>query len=115
QRNLKLNTKLLEQARDAINTSHEKAISLYSEAKTVGILDGAVDGANADGIIEILRTALTWNPEKVPEDDGSRISALEHEIESLRKNRGDVQNRIDAARRFSRRASGYENEATEQL
>ena len=115
QRDLRLNTKLLEQARDAINTSHEKAIGLYSEAKTVGILGGAVDGANADGIIEILRAALTWNPEKVSEDDGSRISALEHEIESLRKDRGNVQNRIDAARRFSKRASGYENEATEQL
>lgn len=115
QRDLRLNTKQLEQARDAINTSHEKAISLYSEAKTVGVLNGAVDGANADGIIEILRTALTWKPEQTPEDDGSRISALEHEIESLRKDRGDVQNRIDAARRFAKRASGYENEATEQL
>lgn len=115
QRDLRLNTKLLEQARDAINTSHEKAISLYSEAKTVGVIDSAVDGTNVDGIIEILRTALMWKPEKIPEDDGSRISALEYEIESLRKDRGDVQNRIDAARRFSRRASNYENEATQQL
>lgn len=115
QRDLRLNAKLLEQARDAINTSHERAISLYSESKSVGVLDGPVDGANADGIIEMLRAALTWKPEKVPEDDGSRISALESEIENLRKDRGNVQNRIDAARRFSRRASGYENEATEQL
>lgn len=115
QRDLRLNTKQLEQARDAISTSHEKAISLYSEAKTVGVLDGSVDGASADGIIQILRTALTWKPEKVPQDDGSRISALEREIEILRKDRGDVQNRIDAARRFSKRASGYENEAAEQL
>jgi prefoldin subunit 5 len=115
QRDLRLNTKQLEQARDAINISHEKAIGLYSEAKTVGVLEGAVDGANADGIIKILRTALTWKPEQTREDDGSRISALEHEIESLRKDRGDVQNRIDAARRFAKRARGYENEATEQL
>lgn len=115
QRDLRLNTKQLEHARDAISTSHEKAISLYSEAKTVGVLDGSIDGASADGIIQILRTALTWKPEKVPQDDGSRISALEREIEILRKDRGDVQNRIDAARRFSKRASGYENEAAEQL
>lgn len=115
QRDLRLNTKLLEQARDAINTSHEKAISLYSEAKAVGVLDGTVDGANTDGIIGILRSALMWKPETIAEDDGSRISALEHDIESLRKDRGDVQNRIDAARRFSKRASGYESEATEQL
>ena len=115
QRDLRLNKKLLEQARDAIDTSHEKAISLYSEAKAVGVLDGAVNDVNADDLIESLRTALTWNPGKVPGDDGSRISALEHEIGHLRKDRGDVQNRIDAARRFSKRASGYENEATEQL
>ena len=115
QRDLRLNTKLLEQAREEINTSHEKAISLYSEAKAVGALDGSADGVNVDGLIDILRTALTWEPGKVPEDDGSRISALEHEIGNLRKDRGDVQNRVDAARRFSKRASGYENEATEQL
>lgn len=115
QRGLRLNTKQLEQAQDAINTSHERAISLYSEAKAVGVLNGAVDDANAEGIIEILRDALAWKPEQTPEDDGSRISTVEHEIEKLRKDRGDVQNRIDAARRFSKRASGYENEATEHL
>lgn len=115
QRELKLNTKQLEHARDAINISHEKAIGLYSEAKSVGVLDSGVDGANADGIIKILRTALTWKPEQTHEDDGSRISALEHEIECLRKDRSDVQNRIDAARRFAKRTRGYENEATEQL
>jgi hypothetical protein len=37
QRDLRLNAKLLEQARDAIDTSHEKAIGLYSEAKAVGV------------------------------------------------------------------------------
>ncbi|KGK59328.1 hypothetical protein NC00_03110 [Xanthomonas cannabis pv. phaseoli] len=115
QRDLRLNTKQLEQARDVIDTSHEKAIGLYSEAKAVGVLDGAVNGADTDGIIEILRTALTWKPEQTPEDDGSRISALEYQIESFRKDRSDVQSRIDAARRFSKRASGYENEANEQL
>lgn len=115
QRDLRLNAKLLEQARDANNTSHEKAISLYSEAKAVGIANGAVDGANADGIIEILRSALAWKPENAPEDDGSRISALEEELGSLRKDRREVQNRIDAARQFSKRAGGYETEAAEQL
>jgi len=115
QRELKLNTKQLEHARGAINISHEKAIGLYSEAKSVGVLDSGFDGANADGIIKILRTALTWKPEQTYEDDGSRISALEHKIESLRKDRSDVQNRIDAARRFAKRTRGYENEATEQL
>ncbi len=114
QRELRLNTKLLEQAREAINTSHERAISLYSEAKAVGVLSENIEGADADRLIEILKGALRWKPEQVPEDDGSRISALEQEIEALRKDRGDVQSRIDAARRFAKRASGYETEAAEQ-
>ncbi|MDN7754729.1 DUF3732 domain-containing protein [Burkholderia gladioli] len=115
QRDLRLNAKLLEQARDAIDTSHEKAIGLYSEARVVGVVDGTDLDTTGDGIIEALRSALSWKPEKIPEDDGSRISRLEEEMGQLRKDRREVQARIDAARQFSKRAGGYESEATEQL
>ncbi len=115
QRDLRLNAKLLEQARDAIDTSHEKAIGLYSEAKAVGVIGGTHADTNADGIIEALRSALFWKPEKIPEDDGSRISRLEDEVGQLRKDRREAQAKIDAARQFSKRAGGYESEAAEQL
>jgi hypothetical protein len=115
QRDLRLNAKMLEQARDAIDTSHEKAIGLYSEAKAVGVIGGGDLDINADGIVEGLRTALSWKPDQVPEDDGSRISRLEEELGQLRKDRRETQARIDAARQFSKRAGGYESEATEQL
>lgn len=115
QRDLRLNAKLLEQARDNIDTSHSKAIGLYSEAKTVGVIGNPDPDSNADGIIEVLRTALSWKPDKIPEDDGSRISRIEEELGQLRKNRREAQARIDAARQFSRRAGGYESEASEQL
>lgn len=115
QRDLRLNAKLLEQARDAIDTSHEKGISLYSEAKAVGVIGSTAPDTSADGIIEALRIALSWKPEKIPEDDGSRISHLEEELGQLRKDRREVQARIDAARQFAKRAGGYESEATEQL
>jgi hypothetical protein len=115
QRELRLNAKLLEQARDAIDTSHEKAIGLYSEAKAVGVIGGADPDTAVNGIIEILRSALNWKPEKMPDDDGSRVSRLEEELGQLRKNRREAQARIDAARLFSKRASGYESEAAEQL
>jgi hypothetical protein len=115
QRELRLNTKLLEQARDAIDTSHEKAIGLYSEAKAVGVIGSAGPDINADEIIDALRSALSWKPEKIPEDDGNRISRLEEELWQLRKDRRDAQTRIDAARQFSKRAGGYESEALEQL
>lgn len=115
QRDLRLNAKLLEQARDAIDTSQEKAIGLHSEAKAVGVITGTDVDPSADQIIETLRTALSWKPETAPEDDGSRISRLEQELSNMRKDRREAQARIDAARQFSSRAGGYESEATEQL
>jgi len=115
QRELRINTKQLEQARAAVDTSHEKAIGLYSEAKTVGVIGKTEENPNADGIIESLRLSLLWKPESLPDDDGSRISRLEEELSQLRKDRREVQTRIDSARQFAKRAGGYENEATEQL
>lgn len=37
-RDLRINSKQLEQARNAIDTSHEQAIGLYSEARSVGVI-----------------------------------------------------------------------------
>lgn len=115
QRDLRLSNKKLEHARDAVDTSQERAIGLYSEAKAVGVIGNADNSANADGIIEALRSALSWKPETVPDDDGSRVSLLEAELVQLRQDRRDTQARVDATRQFAMRAGGYESEATEQL
>jgi hypothetical protein len=114
QRDLKLNAKLLEEARDAIDTSLQKGISLFSEAKTVGIIDAAHLQAGADGVIDALRTVLRWKPDSVPEDDGHRISQLEQELGRMRADRREIQSKIDAARQFSVKAGGFESEAAEQ-
>ncbi|MDM0010148.1 DUF3732 domain-containing protein [Variovorax sp. J22G73] len=114
QRDLKLNAKLLEQARDAIDTSQQKGIGLFSEAKTVGIIALEDQQAGPDGVIDALRTALQWKPASIPEDDGHRISRLEENIGQLRKDRREVQSKIDAARQFSKQAGGFESEALEQ-
>lgn len=114
QRELKVHAKLLEQARDAIDTSQQKGISLFSEAKTVGIIDQVNQQAGANGVIDALRTAMRWTPASVPEDDGSRISRLEEELGQMRKDRREIQSRIDAARQFSKKAGGFESEAAEQ-
>ncbi len=115
QRDLRINGKQLEQARDAVDTSHEQAIGLYSEARTVGVIGNIEGNPNGDGIIDALRSALSWKPWAVPEDDGSRISLLEEELGQLRQDRRDTQTRIDTARQFARRARGYETEAAEQI
>lgn len=115
QRDLKISNKKLEQARNAVDTSHEQAIGLYSEAKTVGVIRNTDENPNTDRIIDVLRAALSWKPETVPDDDGSRVSLLEDELARLRQERRDTQTRIDAARQFAKRAGGYENEAVEQI
>lgn len=115
QRDLRINNKKLEQARDAVNTSHEQAIGLYSEAKAVGVIGDADDDSSAEWTIRALRSALSWKPEKVPDDDVSRVSLLEDELARLRQDRRDMQSRIDAAKQFAKRAGGYENEAAEQI
>ena len=115
QRDLKISDKKLEYARSSIDTSHEQAIGLYSEAKAVGVISGKAENPNADGIIDALRSALSWKPEAVPDDDGSRVSRLEDELARLRQERRDTQSRIDAARQFAKRADGYQTEAAEQI
>ena len=69
QRELKRNAKLLEQARDTIDTSQQKGIVLLSEAKAVGIVDPAHQQAGAGGVIDALRAALQWKPAAIPEDE----------------------------------------------
>jgi len=114
QRELKINSKLLEEAKDAIDTSQQKGLSLFSEARTVGIVEQADQLAGADGVINALRATSKWKPTSVPEDDGGRISRLEDELGQLRRERREIQSRIDGAHQFSKKAGGFENEAAEQ-
>lgn len=115
QRELKISNKKLEHARHSIDIAQEQAISLYSEARAVGVIRHANESPNANDVTEALRFALSWTPETVPADDGNRISLLEDELAQLRRNRRDTQTRIDAAQQFAKRAGGYEYEATEQI
>lgn len=114
QRELKLNAKLLEQAQDAIDTSKEKGVGLFSEAKAVGIIDPASLHVGAEGVIDALRVALQWKPVPMSDDDGHRISRLEEELIQLRRDRREIQSKIDAARQFAMKAGGFASEAAEQ-
>lgn len=115
QRDLKLSSKKLEHARGAVDSMHEQAIGLYSEAKAVGILGNIFNSLNADKVVEELTSVLTWVPDTPADDDGNRISLLEEELAQLRQDRRGTQARIDAARQFAKRAGGYETEAAEQI
>ena len=112
QRDIRLNGKQLEQARTSVATSDEKALGLLSEARAVGI--PLPDVGEAGSWIEVLRSVLAWKPASVPEDDGLRVSAIENDLVSLREQRREIQQRIDAAIQYAKRSEGFETEAWEQ-
>lgn len=112
QRDLRLNSKLLEQARNAIDTSEARAVGLMSEMRAVGILPS--EDGSAVSVLELLRQALSWKPTPVPDDDGQRVTAIENELLGLREQRRELQRRIDAAQQYAKRAEGFQSEAGEQ-
>lgn len=114
QRDLRLNTKLLEQARDNIDTSYQKGITLLSEAKSVAIVRSEEQPGGGDALIETLRTTLTWKPDSVQQEDDNRISRTEDALVQLRKERREIERKVEAARRFSQKADGFAGEASEQ-
>lgn len=111
-RELRLNAKLVQQARDAAAGAEIKAIGLVSEARGVGILPSTeVTGGD---VISLLRQALSWRPTPVPEDDGQRVSAIEREIAELREQRRETEGRIKGAQQFARQSRGFASEVSEQ-
>jgi hypothetical protein len=112
-RDLTLSQKRLDLMQGSSTESRLAAISLYSEAEAVGILNaGDVD----EDRIETLRGLEHWGPDTtlVSNDGGRRASELATEIEHLRKRRRELQYKLDAVRKYSSKAGGFENEAAEQ-
>jgi hypothetical protein len=114
QRDMRINAKLLEEARQAIDTSEQKGLSLYAEARSVGIVPALTRTEGKDEILQLLRDTSRWRPESLPQDASDEISRLEREIADLRHERRGLQARIESARQFSKEANGFETEANEQ-
>jgi hypothetical protein len=114
QRDLRISTKFLEEARQAIDTSEQKGVSLLSEARSVGIVPAITGTEGRDGVIELLRRTLSWKPQSVPLDAADDISRLEERIANLRRDRRDLQARADSTRQFAKQAGGFQSEAGEQ-
>lgn len=111
QRELRLNTKLVNQAKDALDNSEQRAIGLLSEARAVGI---PLHGEAEIKVTEMLRQALNWQPQLIPDDDSDRVSSIEDELASMRDRRRNIQRQIESAEQFAKRANGFEGEVIEQ-
>ena len=114
QRDLRISTKFLEEARQAIDTSEQQGLSLLSEARSVGVVPPITGTVGKDEVLELLRGTLKWKPQSVPQDASDDISRLEQSITDLRQERRDVQTRTDSARQFAKQAGGFQSEAGEQ-
>ena len=112
QRQLRLNQKQLDQAKLDIEHSADRSASLLSEARSVGIQFDLVDDGTT--IINALKQTKNWKPQPIPEEDGSRISALERELIELREDRKKIRRLVENARKYSIRANDFEFEANEQ-
>lgn len=112
QRELRLKAKFLEQSRDEIDNSEERAVGLLSEARAVGIFPS--ESMREEPVIEMLQRALSWKPTSVPEDDEQRVTTIESELVNLREQRREIQRRIEATQLYAERAEGFTTEAEEQ-
>lgn len=113
-RDLKLQEKLIADAKDFIDTLINKGVSLLSEAMAVGIADISSMPSEVNDITDFLRKALEWKPQSIPVEDGSRISVIESDLSGLREERQALTRRLDGALQFAKRAEGFSSEAGEQ-
>lgn len=111
QRDLRLNAKLVLQAQQAVDNAEQRAVGLISEARTVGVLTGTDASLEP---VDMLRAGLNWKPETVPDDDSDRVASIEDDLADLRVQRREIQNQIESAQQFARRADGFQGEVLEQ-
>jgi chaperonin cofactor prefoldin len=114
QREFRIASKQLEAARSTRDSVEVRGIGLLSEAKTVGLIPRESTASDTGSVVELLRDAMGWKPEKVTEEDSDRVPRLEGERTDLRKRRRELQNRIDAAKQFETSSRAFETEVTEQ-
>jgi uncharacterized protein DUF3732 len=114
QRDLRISSKFLEEARQAIDSSEQKGLSLLSEARSVGIIRAITGAEDKSELLQMLRGTLSWKPGSVPQDASDDISRLEERIAGLRQERKDLQARADSGRQFAKQAGGFQSEVGEQ-
>ncbi len=113
-RDLKLVNK---QIADAIEFSEQlnlRAVGLLSEARQVGIFNQSDPVASTPDILDLLKSALSWKPVAIPDEDSGRIASLEDEIASIRKEKASTLEQVRAAKHFSEKEENFSTEAAEQ-
>lgn len=115
-RDLKIQSKKLDDHQNMIDGSILKGLELLSEAKTVGLVhDETQDDMDQENIIAHLEKALEWTPQIVPIENSALISELEEQIDDIRQQRKNAERQLERALQFSKKTAGYTSEVVEQI
>lgn len=114
QRELRIVLKRLELESDAKSASEQTALELFAEAQAVGVVAPSEVDITGDGVLETLRSAVSWSPSIELEDNEDQLESIQDDLATLRKERREIRSRIDAAKQFAKRAGGFKTEAEEQ-
>lgn len=94
----------------------KKAISLISEAKSIGLISStdAIDYENFDDVRELLIQINNWNPQKNDLEGVDRLSYLQNNLEEKRTELSNIKEDIFLAKTFNGETSVFSEEAEHQ-
>ena len=113
-RELKILEKVIADAMQSRRELNTNGVGLLSEARQLGIVKPDRVPETTEEILGLLREAVTWQPAALPDEDSSRIAALEGELSALRAERRSLKNRLEAAQLYAEKEGGFSREAGEQ-
>jgi len=113
-RELKIAQKQLAEAQEFSERLNVRAVGLLSEAKQVGILARGAAPESTEEALATLTEIAKWKPAPIPDEDTRRISELEDEIATLRRERAAINETLRATKLFAEKEDGFTTEAQEQ-
>ncbi len=113
-RELKILEKVITDAMQSHRELNTNGVGLLSEARQLRIVNPDRVPETTKEILGLLREAVAWQPEVLPDEDSSRIAALEGELSTLRAERRSLKHRLEGAQLFTEKEGGFSREAGEQ-
>lgn len=116
-RKLVLEKRKLEENRALMGGGSERAISLISEAKQVGLVDSntTIDYQNYKAMYSVLSNSMNWQPNTSTDNSGmDRLTFLQSQLEEYRHELEELEINLENAKLFSGETTGYYDEVLHQ-
>ncbi|SET61756.1 Protein of unknown function [Natronincola peptidivorans] len=115
-RRLVIEKRRLEENRVLHGGGMERAISLISEAKQVGIIDyrADIDYDNYNALYTLLSTIEEWTPNSTHEVGMDRLSYLQSILEERKRDLEELELNISSAKSFAGETTGFADEVSHQ-